>query len=157
MWSRRAFLRTTGVLGTAALTFETKGLEAIAEASAAVAGQSPEGRSRSGDCCQAVGHDPEHGITAFLADLVVDDAEVVEVDHCQAERTAETTGAEHGVGVARREAQRRAVARDEEPVDPDQRSLGVGHAAILAARGDAFPLRGGARADQACRTRMIKG
>jgi selenocysteine lyase/cysteine desulfurase len=49
MWSRRAFLRTTGVLGTAALTLETKGLEAIAEASAAVDGQSPDDVARNED------------------------------------------------------------------------------------------------------------
>ena len=49
MWSRRAFLRTTGVLGTAALTLKTKGLEAIADASAAVAGQSPDEVARNED------------------------------------------------------------------------------------------------------------
>jgi len=41
MLSRRAFLQTTGALGTAALAVRPRGLEAVAEASAAVAGQAP--------------------------------------------------------------------------------------------------------------------
>ncbi len=41
MLSRRAFLRTTGGIGTAALAMKTYGLEEIAAATAAVAGQTP--------------------------------------------------------------------------------------------------------------------
>ncbi len=41
MLSRRAFLRTTGAVGTAALAMKSGGLEAIAAASAAVQGQAP--------------------------------------------------------------------------------------------------------------------
>jgi isopenicillin-N epimerase len=41
MLSRRAFLQTTGALGTVALAARPRGLEAVAEASAAVAGQAP--------------------------------------------------------------------------------------------------------------------
>ena len=47
MWSRRAFLKTTSVVGTAALAWKkTPGLEAILEASASVAGQSPAESAR---------------------------------------------------------------------------------------------------------------
>jgi selenocysteine lyase/cysteine desulfurase len=41
MLSRRAFLQTTGALGTVALAVRPRGIEAIAGASAAVAGQAP--------------------------------------------------------------------------------------------------------------------
>ena len=41
MWSRRAFLRNTGFLGTAALTSSVSGLEEVAAASQSVAGRSP--------------------------------------------------------------------------------------------------------------------
>lgn len=41
MWSRRAFLQTTSVLGTATLALKTSGLGAIARASAALGDQSP--------------------------------------------------------------------------------------------------------------------
>jgi selenocysteine lyase/cysteine desulfurase len=41
MWSRRAFLRTAGVIGTAAVALKTHGLEDVAAATAAVAGQTP--------------------------------------------------------------------------------------------------------------------
>jgi selenocysteine lyase/cysteine desulfurase len=46
MWSRRAFLRTTGVLGSAALTIGTKTVEDIAAASRALGHQSPEDVAR---------------------------------------------------------------------------------------------------------------
>ncbi|HUL74935.1 MAG TPA: aminotransferase class V-fold PLP-dependent enzyme [Vicinamibacterales bacterium] len=47
MWSRRAFLKTTSVVGTAALAWKkTPGLEAVLEASASVAGQSPAESAR---------------------------------------------------------------------------------------------------------------
>jgi selenocysteine lyase/cysteine desulfurase len=47
MWSRRAFLKTTGVVGTAALAWKkAPGLEAIVRASASVAGQSPAESAR---------------------------------------------------------------------------------------------------------------
>jgi isopenicillin-N epimerase len=42
MWSRRAFLRFTGVLGTSAIAVKRNELEALAQASATVAGRSPE-------------------------------------------------------------------------------------------------------------------
>jgi selenocysteine lyase/cysteine desulfurase len=42
MWSRRAFLRLTGVLGPSVLAVKRTELEALAQASAAVAGRSPE-------------------------------------------------------------------------------------------------------------------
>jgi selenocysteine lyase/cysteine desulfurase len=42
MWSRRAFLRLTSVLGTSALAVKRTELEALAQASAAVAGRSAE-------------------------------------------------------------------------------------------------------------------
>jgi selenocysteine lyase/cysteine desulfurase len=42
MWSRRAFLRATGVLGTAAAAVERNELEALAQVSAGAAGRSPE-------------------------------------------------------------------------------------------------------------------
>ena len=42
MWSRRAFLRSTGVLGAAALTARGNGIEAIAEAAQSVADRTPE-------------------------------------------------------------------------------------------------------------------
>lgn len=42
MWSRRAFLRVTGVLGTTGLAIKINGLEDVAAASAAVADRSPE-------------------------------------------------------------------------------------------------------------------
>jgi isopenicillin-N epimerase len=42
MWSRRAFLRTTGVLGAAALAIKANGFDEIAAASAAVGDQSPD-------------------------------------------------------------------------------------------------------------------
>ncbi len=41
MLSRRAFLRTTGLAGTAALAIKTRGLDDIVSASASVAGQAP--------------------------------------------------------------------------------------------------------------------
>ena len=40
MWSRRAFLRSTGVLGATALTARTNGVEAIAEAAQSVGDRS---------------------------------------------------------------------------------------------------------------------
>ena len=47
MWSRRSFLRTTGVVGTGALAWRhAPGLEAIVNASAAIAGQSPAEAAR---------------------------------------------------------------------------------------------------------------
>ena len=47
MWTRRSFLRTTGVVGTTALAWRrVPGLEAIVEASAAVAAQSPADAAR---------------------------------------------------------------------------------------------------------------
>jgi len=47
MWSRRAFLRTTSVVGTAALAWKkVPGIEAVLEASASVAGQSPAESAR---------------------------------------------------------------------------------------------------------------
>ena len=42
MWSRRAFLRATGVLGTAAAAVERNELEALAQVSAGAAGRSPD-------------------------------------------------------------------------------------------------------------------
>ena len=42
MWSRRAFLRATGVVGAAAAAVERNELEALAQVSAAAAGRSPE-------------------------------------------------------------------------------------------------------------------
>ncbi len=42
MWSRRAFLRSTGVLGATALTARGSGIEAIAEAAQSVADWTPE-------------------------------------------------------------------------------------------------------------------
>jgi selenocysteine lyase/cysteine desulfurase len=41
MWSRRAFLRRTGALGTAALVLKSHGLDEVLAAGASVAGQSP--------------------------------------------------------------------------------------------------------------------
>ena len=47
MWTRRSFLRTTGVVGTGALAWRhAPGLEAIVQASAAVAGQAPADTAR---------------------------------------------------------------------------------------------------------------
>src|SRR5262249_40133301 len=47
MWTRRSFLRTTGVVGTGALAWRhAPGLEAVVEASAALAGQSPADSAR---------------------------------------------------------------------------------------------------------------
>jgi selenocysteine lyase/cysteine desulfurase len=47
MWTRRSFLRTTGVVGTSALAWRrVPGLDAIVEASAAVAAQSPADAAR---------------------------------------------------------------------------------------------------------------
>ena len=42
MWSRRAFLQNTGVLGATALTARVNGVEAIARAAQSVAGRTPE-------------------------------------------------------------------------------------------------------------------
>jgi len=42
MWSRRAFLRITGAIGTTALAIRTRGLDDVAAASAAVAARSPD-------------------------------------------------------------------------------------------------------------------
>ena len=42
MWTRRAFLRSSGVLGTAALTIPTRNIEDIVAASAALGDQSPD-------------------------------------------------------------------------------------------------------------------
>ena len=42
MWSRRAFLRSTGVLGATALTARGSGIEAIAEAAQSVANRTPD-------------------------------------------------------------------------------------------------------------------
>ena len=42
MWSRRAFLQNTGVLGASALTARVNGVEAIASAAQSVAGRTPE-------------------------------------------------------------------------------------------------------------------
>ena len=41
MWSRRAFLRRTGALGTAAFALKSRGLDDVLAAGASVAGQSP--------------------------------------------------------------------------------------------------------------------
>ena len=49
MWTRRSFLRTTGVLGTAAITLKAKGLEHVLAASAAFEGQSPAEVARNED------------------------------------------------------------------------------------------------------------
>jgi isopenicillin-N epimerase len=49
MWTRRSFLRTTGVLGTAAITLKANGLEHVLAASAAVEGQSPAEVARNED------------------------------------------------------------------------------------------------------------
>ena len=42
MWSRRAFLQNTGLLGAATVATKVNGVEAIAEAAQSVSAQTPE-------------------------------------------------------------------------------------------------------------------